>query len=57
LRRTHFPLVAGFEIYELLVLEGNDTVTSPSGRLLVPDQYAMSRAFYEAAKSASAGNQ
>jgi hypothetical protein len=55
LRKTHLPLVAGFEIYELLALGGNDTVTSPSGRLLVPDQYAMSRAFYEAAKSASAG--
>lgn len=54
-RRTHFPLVAGFEIYELLALEGYDTVDSPAGRLLVPDQYALSRAFYEAAKSASAG--
>jgi hypothetical protein len=54
LRRSHFPLIAGFEIYELLVLEGNDTVDSPTGRLLVPDQYAMSRAFYEAAKNASA---
>lgn len=57
LRRTHFPLVAGFEIYELLVLEGHDTVDSPAGRLLVPNQYAMSRAFYEAAKNASAGRQ
>jgi hypothetical protein len=57
LRRTHFPLVAGFEIYELLVLEGNDTVESPSGRLLMPTQYGFSRAFYEAAKSAAADRQ
>jgi hypothetical protein len=55
LRRTHFPMVAGFEIYELLVLEGYDTIGSPAGRLRVPGQYALSRAFYEAAKSALAG--
>jgi hypothetical protein len=55
LRRTHFPTVAGFEIYELLVLEGYDTIDSPTGRFLVPDRYALSRAFYEAAKNASAG--
>jgi YD repeat-containing protein len=57
LRRTHFPLVAGFEIYELLVLEGHDAVDSPTGRLLLSDQYAISRAFYEAAKSAAAGRE
>ncbi len=55
LRRTHVAMVAGFEIYELLALEGSDTIDSPSGRLLVPNQHALSRAFYEAAKTALAG--
>lgn len=54
-RACHFPLVAGFEIYELLVLAGSDIIDPPAWRLLTPDPYMLSRAFYEGAKSSAAG--
>lgn len=53
-RRKHFPIVAGFEMYELLVLEDADAFDPRQERLLVPDPYTMSRMFYEAAKYAAA---
>ncbi|HEY0184308.1 MAG TPA: DUF4915 domain-containing protein [Rhodopila sp.] len=52
LRAKHTPLVAGFEIYELLALAGPDAVSPPPERLVVPDIYAIARAYYEAAKRA-----
>jgi len=54
-RGCFFPLVAGFEIYELLVLAGADVIDPPAWRMLTPDPHTLSRAFYEAAKSAVAG--
>jgi hypothetical protein len=50
----HFPLVAGFEIYDLLVLEGARAVDPPRERLVVPDIHAMARSYYEATKRATA---
>jgi hypothetical protein len=49
-RAEHFPLVAGFEIYDLLVIDGARAVDPPQERLVVPDIHAMARAYYEAAK-------
>jgi hypothetical protein len=53
-KAEHFPLVAGFEIYDLLVLDGAQAVDPARKRLVVPDIHAMARAYYEAAKRAYA---
>jgi hypothetical protein len=53
-KAKHFPLVAGFEIYDLLALEGSLAVDPPPERLVVPDIYAMARSYYEATKRAVA---
>jgi hypothetical protein len=53
-KAVHAPLVAGFEIYELLALEGVRAVDPPAERLLVPNVEAMARAYYESAKRALA---
>ena len=55
IRTKHYPLVAGFEIYELLALDRGTKVEPRGGRLLPPDQYSIGRAFYEAAKNVAAG--
>ena len=47
----HFPTVAGFEIYDLLALDGVRAVRPASDRLVAPDIHAMARSYYEAAKS------
>jgi len=49
-KAEHFPLVAGFEIYDLLVLDGARAVDPPRQRLIVPDIHAMARAYYESSK-------
>jgi hypothetical protein len=54
IKARHFPLVAGFEIYDLLALEGDRAVDPPRERLLVPNIHAMARAYYESAKRALA---
>jgi hypothetical protein len=54
IKARHFPLVAGFEIYDLLVVEGARAVEPPCERLVVPDIHAMARAYYEATKRALA---
>ena len=53
-KATHFPLVAGFEVYELLALDGALAIDPPVERLVVTDIHAMARAYYEAAKRAQA---
>ena len=53
-KAQHFPLVAGFEIYELLALDGTHTIDPPIERLVVPDIHAMARAYYESTKRALA---
>jgi hypothetical protein len=53
-KAQHFPLVAGFEIYELLALDGAHTIDPPIERLVVPDIHAMARAYYESTKRALA---
>jgi hypothetical protein len=50
MRTEHFPLIAGFEIYDLLALDGARAVDPPQDRLIIPDLNAMARAYYEAAK-------
>ncbi len=54
IKARHFPLVAGFEIYDLLVLEGTEMVDPPRERLVAPNIHAMARAYYECAKRALA---
>ena len=49
--REHFPTVAGFEIYDLLVLDGTHAICPAGDRLVAPDIHAMARSYYEAAKS------
>jgi hypothetical protein len=51
-KAKHFPLIAGFEIYDLLILEGAAAVDPPRERLVTPDIHAMARAYYEATKRA-----
>jgi hypothetical protein len=53
-KARHFPLVAGFEIYELLALDSAGAIEPEVQRLVVPDIQAMSRAYYEATKRALA---
>jgi hypothetical protein len=53
-KAEHFPLVAGFEIYDLLVVDGARAIDPPRERLIVADIHAMARACYEAAKRAYA---
>ncbi len=53
-KARHFPLVAGFEIYELLALDSAQAIDPPRERLMVPDIHAMARAYYEATKCALA---
>jgi hypothetical protein len=53
-KAQHFPMVAGFEIYELLALDSGQAIDLPRERLVVPDVHAMARAYYEATKRALA---
>lgn len=56
-RATHEPLVAGFEIYELLALEADQAPDPPIARRLEPDLHMLTRVFYEAAQFAYAEQQ
>jgi hypothetical protein len=53
-KARHYPLVAGFEIYDLVAFEGTWAVDPPRERLVVPDIHAMARSYYEATKRALA---
>ena len=53
-KAEHHPLVAGFEIYELLAWDGVDVIDPPRERVVKPEPNAISRTFYEAAKRAYA---
>ena len=54
IKATHFPLVPGFEVYELLALSDAEAITPQRDRLLVPEPNAIARVYYEAAKHALA---
>jgi hypothetical protein len=49
LRATHAPILAGYELYELLALDG-DLIDPPAERLLSPAASAMAHLFYDSAK-------
>ncbi|MEJ0017937.1 MAG: hypothetical protein WDN25_15500 [Acetobacteraceae bacterium] len=53
-RAMHIPLIAGFEIYELLAFSGAGAIAPAPDRLIRPDPLSLARAYYEAAKHALA---
>jgi len=53
-KAAHVPLLAGFELYELLAFDDTDGLMPNPERLLVPDLNAIARVYYEAAKRALA---
>ena len=53
-KTTHFPLVAGFEIYELLALDGAEAIDPAPSRLISSQAHVLARMYYEAAKNALA---
>ena len=53
-KAEHFPVVAGFEIYALLAVEGGHVMEIASERLIPANIQSMSRVYYEAAKRALA---
>lgn len=53
-KAMHVPLLAGFEVYELVAFDDTDGLTPNRDRLLVPDLHAIARVYYEAAKRALA---
>ena len=54
LKATHFPVMPGFEVYEVLALEQDQAPDPPAGRVMEPDAHMLTQVFYEAAKFAYA---
>jgi hypothetical protein len=54
IKAKHVPLIAGFEVYELLALDDGSALTPAAERLVSPDLNAIARVYYEAAKRAIA---
>lgn len=53
-KSVHHPLIAGFEIYDLIATGPSWALEPARERLIVPDANALSRVYYEAAKRALA---
>jgi hypothetical protein len=57
IKAQHHPLMAGFEIYDLLALDADQAVDPPLERLIVPEPNVIARMYYESAKTALAARQ